>query len=101
MRMADENGKKQMGKEIGKKYCIVIGLIIALIALVLSHTYRTYIYAHEINDFRIAYTIGNLFAVPAALFFLCGVSKSKRNIDGGNSLKCNFIALVSDNFVAS
>lgn len=42
----------------------------ALLGLVLSHTYRPYIYRNHIWDCHIADTIGNLVAVPAILFLM-------------------------------
>lgn len=52
--------------------CAVLMAIISGIGLVLSLTYRPYIYSHHISDFHFADTIGNIFAVPAAylLFFV-------------------------------
>lgn len=52
--------------------CAVLMVVISCIGLVLSLTYRPYIYSHHISDFHIADTIGNIFAVPAAylLFFV-------------------------------
>lgn len=52
--------------------CAVLMAIISCVALVLTFTYRPYIYSHQINDFHFADTLSNIFAVPVAylLFFV-------------------------------
>jgi hypothetical protein len=56
-----------------KQWQIGIGMILALLSGLLSHTYRPYIYQNQIDDFHIADTLGNIFAVPAATLFLTGI----------------------------
>jgi len=63
-----------------KSKCIILGLSIALLGIILTYTYRPYIYENKIYDFHFADVIGNLVAVPAALFFLSGIQKSKTKI---------------------
>jgi glycopeptide antibiotics resistance protein len=63
-----------------KLYCVIIGLSIAALALFLSKTYRPYIYSHAINDFYLADTMGNIFAIPFALFFSSGICKKRIKI---------------------
>jgi hypothetical protein len=48
-----------------EKYIYIASFFI-LLGIVLSHTYRLYIYENQIFDFHIADTIGNLVAVPTA-----------------------------------
>lgn len=45
---------------------LFLSIIFFILGLILSHTYRPYIYSNKIFDFHIADTIGNLVAVPAA-----------------------------------
>ena len=59
-------------KEI-KKF-IAIGFFIAVVGVVLSATYRQYVYATNINDCHFADTIGSLICVPAASFLFRGIS---------------------------
>jgi hypothetical protein len=60
---------------------IFIGMSFALVGMVLTQTYRPYVYENTINDFHFADTIGNLFAVPSALFFLSGIRKNATKIN--------------------
>ena len=39
---------------------IISGILIAVIGLVLSHTYRPYVYENHINDFHLADVIGSM-----------------------------------------
>lgn len=58
-----------------RKYCL-LGLIVCLVTgLVLSFTYRPFIYENSINDWHLADTLGNIVAVPAAAFFFYAVQK--------------------------
>jgi hypothetical protein len=57
-----------------KKY-IFIASFFFIMGIILSHTYRPYIYENHLFDFHLADTIGNWVAVPASLFFLSGVQK--------------------------
>lgn len=52
-----------------KKY-LIISIVIVIIAQLLTHLYRPYIYAKKINDFGFADTIGSLASVIAACFFI-------------------------------
>ena len=51
----------------------------AVMGWFLSFTYRPYIYAHDINDWHLADTIGNIVAVPAAAFLFYAVQKTIRH----------------------
>jgi hypothetical protein len=66
-------------KSYTKKHIIAIvsGLFIAVICLILSKTYRPYIYENNINDFHLADTFPNWLAVPAGTLFLWGLFKGK------------------------
>ena len=46
---------------------IILGILIAVIGLVLSHTYRPYVYENHINDFHLADVIGSVVCVPTTL----------------------------------
>lgn len=63
---------------MNKKY-ILTGMSIGLAGLILSHTYRPYIYANHIQDFHIADTIGSIVCVPAAVLFFYGLN-DKRSV---------------------
>ena len=52
---------------------IILGILIAAIGLVLSHTYRPYIYENHINDFHLADVIGSIVCVPAAVLCVYGI----------------------------
>ncbi len=52
---------------------IISGILIAVIGLVLSHTYRPYVYENHINDFHLADVIGSIVCVPAAVLFFYGI----------------------------
>lgn len=56
---------------MNKKY-ISLGIAIGVIGLILSHSYRPYIYTNHIQDFHIADTIGSIVCVPAAVLFFYG-----------------------------
>ncbi len=60
---------------------IAVGIVLS--GIVLSATYRPYIYANDINDFRIADTLGSLIAVIGFCFFVWGFkefSNSTKNM---------------------
>lgn len=63
---------------MSKKY-ILTGISIGLAGIILSHTYRPYIYANHIRDFHIADTIGSIVCVPAAVLFFYGFN-DKRSV---------------------
>jgi len=63
-----------------KIVCVIIGLSLAILAIFLSKTYRPYILHHRIYDYHFADTIGNIFAVPSALFFISGLLRKKTKI---------------------
>ena len=48
---------------------IISGILIAVIGLVLSHTYRPYVYENHINDFHLAVSFAYLlrYYAPMAL----------------------------------
>lgn len=52
---------------------IISGILIAAIGLVLSHTYRPYIYENHINDYHLADVIGSIVCVPAAVLCVYGI----------------------------
>ena len=54
------------------KTYLSISVGIVLTGIILSVTYRPYIYANEINDFWFADTIGSLIAVIGFCFFVWG-----------------------------
>ena len=63
---------------MNKKYTLT-SMSIGLAGLILSHTYRPYIYANHIRDFHIADTIGSIVCVPAAVLFFYGLN-DKRSV---------------------
>lgn len=56
-------------------YHLLISIFFVIMGLVLSHTYRVYIYESNLFDFHLADTIGNWVAVPAAVNFYLATSK--------------------------
>jgi hypothetical protein len=46
-----------------------------VVSLVISYTYRPYIYSHHIYDLHLADSFSDLFAVPATLFW--GIATNK------------------------
>lgn len=52
---------------------IISGILIAAIGLVLSHTYRPYVYENHINDYHLADVIGSIVCVPAAVLCVYGI----------------------------
>ena len=48
---------------------IISGILIAAIGLVLSHTYRPYVYENHINDFHLADVIGSVVCVPLLRYY--------------------------------
>ena len=56
-----------------KRKYILYSMAIALVGVVLSHTYRPYIYANHIDDFHLADVIGNIVCVPAVTLFFYGI----------------------------
>ena len=52
---------------------ILSGILIAAIGLVLSHTYRPYVYENHINDFHLADVIGSVVCGPAAVLCAYGI----------------------------
>jgi hypothetical protein len=56
---------------------LFLSIIFFILGLILSHTYRPYIYSNKIFDFHIADTIGNIVAVPAAVCFFIALSRKK------------------------
>ena len=43
---------------------VISGILIACIGLLLSYTYRPYVYENHINDFHLADVIGSIVCVP-------------------------------------
>lgn len=81
-----------------KRKQIAVSLILFFLSIILSHTYRPYIYKNHFFDFHFADTIGNIFAVPTALFFLCGINKSKTKIN--SSIPIIIVAFILYEFLA-
>lgn len=54
---------------------IACGICLALIGVILSHTYRVFIYENSIFDLYIADTIGSLICVPACTMLFWGFYK--------------------------
>ena len=52
---------------------IISGILIVAIGLVLSHTYRPYVYENHINDYHLADVIGSIVCVPAAVLCVYGI----------------------------
>ncbi len=50
------------------------GILIGIVGLILSHTYRPYIYSHNLFDFHIADVIGSIVCVPSSVLFFLGMS---------------------------
>lgn len=46
---------------------VISGILIACIGLLLSYTYRPYVYENHINDFHLADVIGSIVCVPALM----------------------------------
>jgi ABC-type tungstate transport system substrate-binding protein len=63
-----------------KQRAVYIAVILVVISVTLSIVYRKYIYQNHIYDYHLADTIGNIFAVPAALFFLSGINSKETKI---------------------
>ena len=64
-----------------KQYFLLISIFFTAIGLLLSNTYRPYIYENNINDFHFADTIGNWVAVPAYVALVLGISRNKPNFN--------------------
>ena len=52
---------------------VISGILIAWVGLVLSYTYRPYVYESHIDDFHLADVIGSIVCVPAAVLCACGI----------------------------
>ena len=69
-------------KEQKNKRRILFGVLLIIwvgLGLLLNFTYRPYIYSHHLNDFHIADTLGNIFAVPAAILFYYVINKTVKH----------------------
>ena len=69
-------------KEQTNKRRILFGVLLIVwvgLGLLLNFTYRPYIYSNHLNDFHIADTIGNIFAVPAAILFYYVINKTVKH----------------------
>lgn len=75
------NRNVTVSRTTNKKRCVFIGLVFVLLSSVVNFTYRPYIYANQINDLHLADSFSNLFAVPAALFFISGIRSRVESID--------------------
>ena len=56
-------------------YSFWFALFLGVVSLVISYTYRPYIYSHHIYDLHLADSFSDLFAVPASLFW--GIATNK------------------------
>ena len=52
---------------------VISGILIACIGLLLSYTYRPYVYENHINDFHLADVIGSIVCVPAQVLCAYGI----------------------------
>lgn len=52
---------------------VISGILIACVGLLLSHTYRPYVYENHIDDFHLADVIGSIVCVPAAVLCAYGI----------------------------
>lgn len=58
-----------------KSICLFLSVLLVVIAGIMSHTYRPYIYNHQLNDFHFADSLTNLLAVPAYLCLYMALAK--------------------------
>ncbi len=56
---------------------LFFGLFLGFLGILLSHTYRQYIYVNNFFDFHIADTIGSIICVPSYSLFIYGLGVSK------------------------
>lgn len=52
---------------------VISGILIACVGLVLSYTYRPYVYENHIDDFHLADVIGSIVCVPVDMLYACGI----------------------------
>ncbi len=57
---------------------LLLCVLCAGIGWLLSFAYRPYVYAHHINDWHLADSIGNIVAVPAVAFLFYAMQKTIR-----------------------
>ena len=62
----------RFAKEMNMKF-VISGILIACIGLLLSYTYRPYVYENHINDFHLADVIGSIVCVPAQVLCAYGI----------------------------
>ena len=76
-------------------YSFWFALFLGVVSLVISYTYRPYIYSHHIYDFHLADSFSDLFAVPASLFLGIALDKDfgKYNIGFHIMIICIFLIL--------
>jgi hypothetical protein len=72
-----------------RKNALLISFSLFIIGILLSNTYRPYIYNNNIFDYHLADTIGSWICIPSASLFFCAVSK-----------KYNFIQYIGISFIA-
>lgn len=59
-----------------KNWCYIIAAASFFIfGVILSNTYRPYVYDNHIYDYHLADVIGNLVAVPSLVFLLLGLER--------------------------
>ena len=65
-----------------KTTSIILSILCVFIALMLSLTYRPFVYSSNLKGIHwcLANAIGNIFAIPAAVFFSSGINSNKIRI---------------------
>jgi len=63
--------------KLEKSTSLIIGLAIAIIGIILSSTYRVYIYENDLNDFHLADTIGSLICVPSSVLVFYSITNKQ------------------------
>ncbi|MBK3515907.1 hypothetical protein [Carboxylicivirga marina] len=64
-----------MKVEFKNRAYLIVSVIIVSSAILLTKTYRPYIYSNNINDFGFADTIGSLISVIGYCFFIWGLKE--------------------------
>ena len=64
---------------IKNKISLIISFSLFASGILLSYTYRPFIYDNRLYDYHIADTIGSLVCVPTSVFFLYSFSKTKNS----------------------
>ena len=64
-----------------KRKYLFISIAFFVLGIILSYTYRQYIYKNNIFDFHFADTIGNLVAVPSSVCFFLAISRKDEKLE--------------------